>query len=44
MQVISVMVFTFVGMGLVAALGAALYASLPRSFLDSAERHGRFHG
>jgi hypothetical protein len=44
MQVISVMVFTFVGMGLVAALGAALYASLPRSFLDIAERHGRFHG
>jgi hypothetical protein len=44
MQVIALMVFTFTGMGLVAALMAALYASLPRSFLDSAERHGRFGG
>ena len=44
MQVIALMVFTFTAMGLVAALVAALYASLPRSFLDSAERHGRYGG
>jgi hypothetical protein len=44
MQLIGLMMFTFVGMGLIAALSAALYASLPRSFLESAGRHGRFHG
>ncbi len=44
MQVIALTVYTFIGMGLVAALVAALYASLPRFFLDTAERHGRFHG
>lgn len=44
MQVVALMVYSFIGMGLVAALVAALYASLPRFFLDTAERHGRFHG
>jgi len=44
MQVVTLLMLTLVGMGLNAALAAALYASLPRSFLDSAERHGRFHG
>lgn len=44
MSVTTLLVLSFVGMGLVAALSAAVYASLPRSFLDSAERHGRFHG
>jgi hypothetical protein len=37
-------VLSLVGMGLVAALAVAVYASLPHSFLESAERHGRFHG
>ena len=44
MPVTILAVLSLVGMGLVAALAAAVYASLPRSFLDSAERHGRFHG
>jgi hypothetical protein len=37
-------VLCLVGMGLNAALAAALYASLPRSFMEAAERHGRFNG
>jgi hypothetical protein len=44
MQVMGLMVLTLIGMGLVAAVSAALYAALPRAFLESAERHGRFHG
>ena len=44
MPVTTFLVFSLVGMGLAAALSAAVYASLPRSFLESAERHGRFHG
>ena len=44
MPVMTLLVFSSVGMGVVAALSAAVYASLPRSFLESAERHGRFHG
>ena len=44
MQVLTLTVFSLVGLGLFAALSAALYSSLPRSFLESAERHGRFHG
>jgi hypothetical protein len=44
MPVMTLLVLSLVGMGLVAALAAAVYASLPHSFLDSAERHGRFHG
>lgn len=44
MPVLTLTVFSLVGLGLFAALSAALYSSLPRSFLESAERHGRFHG
>lgn len=44
MQVVALLLFCLLGMGVVAALAAALYASLPRNFLDCAERHGRFRG
>jgi len=44
MPVLTLTVLSLVGLGLFAALSAALYASLPRSFLESAERHGRFQG
>jgi hypothetical protein len=44
MQVMAFTVLSLVGMGVVAALSAALYAALPRSFLESAELHGRFQG
>ena len=44
MYVIGLIVFTLVGTALVAAVSVALYASLPRSFLESAEQHGRFGG
>jgi hypothetical protein len=44
MQVIGLMTFTLIGMGLISAVSVALYASLPRSFLESAEVHGRFLG
>ena len=44
MQVMALLVFSLAGMGVVAALSAALYASLPHYFLECAERHGRFHG
>ena len=44
MPVMTLLVFSLVGTGLVAAVSAAVYASLPRSFLQFAERHGRFHG
>ena len=44
MPVLTVVVFSVAGLGLFAALSAALYSSLPRSFLESAERHGRFQG
>ncbi len=44
MQVIGLIALTFVGMGLVAALAAALYPALPHSFLECAELHGRFQG
>jgi hypothetical protein len=44
MQVFELMVFTVIGMGLIAGVSVALYASLPRSFLDCAELHGRFRG
>jgi hypothetical protein len=44
MPVMTLLVLSLVGMGLAAALSAAVYASLPRSFMESAERHGRFHG
>jgi hypothetical protein len=44
MPVFTVTVISLVGLGLFAALSAALYSSLPRFLLESAERHGRFHG
>ena len=44
MPVLTLTVLSLVGVGLFAALSAALYSSLPRSLLESAERHGRFHG
>jgi hypothetical protein len=44
MPVLTLTVVSLVGVGLFAALSAALYSSLPRSLLESAERHGRFHG
>jgi hypothetical protein len=44
MQLLGLMVFTLVGMGLIAGASAALYAALPRSFLECAELHGRFRG
>jgi hypothetical protein len=44
MYVTGLLIFTFIGMALIAAVSVALYAALPRSFLESAERHGRFRG
>jgi hypothetical protein len=44
MHLIGVLMLSLAGMGLVAGMSAALYAALPRSFLDYAELHGRFHG
>jgi hypothetical protein len=44
MQVIGLMVFTLIGMALISAVSVALYAALPRSFLECAELHGRFGG
>ena len=44
MDVIGLMIFTLTGMALIAAVSVALYAALPRSFLECAELHGRFRG
>jgi len=44
MQVEALLMFSLAGMGVVAALSAAVYAALPRYFLECAELHGRFHG
>jgi hypothetical protein len=44
MEVIGLMIFTLIGMALIAAVSVALYAALPRSFLECAELHGRFRG
>lgn len=44
MQLMTLMTLAVIGMGVVAALSAALYAALPHFFLECAERHGRFHG
>jgi hypothetical protein len=45
MQVMPLLLlFSLVGIGVIAALSAALYAALPHYFLECAERHGRFHG
>ena len=42
MQLFGLMVLTLIGMALVAGVSVALYAVLPRSFLECAELHGRF--
>ncbi len=44
MQVMALLVFSLIGLGLVVALSAALYTALPHYFLECAERHGRFRG
>jgi hypothetical protein len=44
MQVFGLMIFTLIGMALVAGVSVALYASLPQSLLECAELHGRFRG
>lgn len=44
MQVVALSIFSLAGMGVIAALSAALYAALPRYFLECSELHGRFHG
>jgi hypothetical protein len=44
MQVFGLMVLTLIGMALVGGVSLALYAALPRSFLECAELHGRFRG
>lgn len=44
MHVVALAMFSLVGMSVVAALSAALYAALPRHLLECAELHGRFHG
>ena len=44
MQVVALLLFSLAGMGVIAALSAALYAALPRHFLECAELHGRFQG
>jgi hypothetical protein len=44
MQVFGLMVFTLIGMALVAGVSVAVYAALPQSLLEFAELHGRFRG
>ncbi len=44
MTLLPFLLLSLVGMAIVAALSAALYAALPRHVLECAERHGRFHG
>ena len=44
MPVLTLTVLCVVGAGLFTALSAALYSALPRSLLETAERHGRFQG
>ena len=44
MPLLTLIVVSLLGLGLFIALSAALYSALPRSLLDSAERHGRYHG
>jgi hypothetical protein len=44
MEVIGLIIFTLIAMALIAAVSVALYAALPRSFLECAELHGRFRG
>ena len=42
MQMMSLMIFTVIGMALFAALSLTLYQALPRSVLECGARHGRF--
>jgi len=44
MPVLTVLLWSLIGMGVVAVLAAVLYAALPHYFLECAERHGRFGG
>lgn len=44
MQLVALLMCSLAGMGVVAALSAALYAALPHHVLECAELHGRFHG
>ena len=44
MHVVVLLMFSLTGMNVLAALSAALYAALPRHFLECAELHGRFRG
>ena len=44
MQVVALLMFSLAGVGVITALSAALYAALPRYFLECAELHGRFNG
>jgi hypothetical protein len=44
MHAIGPVMLSLVSLGVFIALSVALYAALPHSFLEHAERHGRFHG
>lgn len=44
MHVIGPVMLSLASLGLFTALSIALHTALPRSFLEQAERHGRFHG
>lgn len=44
MQVVALLMFSVVGIAVIAGVSAALYAALPCYFLECAELHGRFHG
>jgi hypothetical protein len=42
METIGLVIFTVLGMALIAGLSVALYAALPKSALDFTSRHGRY--
>jgi hypothetical protein len=42
METVGLVIFTVVGMALIAGLSVVLHAALPESALDSASRHGRY--
>jgi hypothetical protein len=44
MSLLAFILLSLSGLGVVAALSAALYAALPHRILECAELHGRFHG
>ena len=44
MHMISLVIFTVVGMALFTALSLTLYRALPLSVVESGARHGRFAG